>query len=138
MDLNEFEKNVINMLLAGEHPVLETLRQQLSGAQIKERELTGVGFFTTLVIPAEAPLLANHKSIRLGDVVAEIAGLHHGAGFVLFINDGLLDCLEGFTYDEPWPTSINQFVLSYIGGSLRDLARLSEKLERKKGSELFN
>jgi hypothetical protein len=33
----------------------------------------------------------------------EFKGLVHGAGFVVFIDQGRLAVLEGFTYDEDWP-----------------------------------
>jgi hypothetical protein len=36
-------------------------------------------------------------------VIARMEGLEHGAGFMLFIDDGVLVMLEGYTYDEPWP-----------------------------------
>jgi hypothetical protein len=42
----------------------------------------------------------------ISDVGAEIEGVRHGVGFVLFIQDGRLDCLEGFTYDDPWPDEV--------------------------------
>jgi hypothetical protein len=40
---------------------------------------------------------------HIGDVSGELEGLANGAGFVLFIRDGRLKMLEGFTFDEPWP-----------------------------------
>ncbi len=43
----------------------------------------------------------------------DLEGVAHGAGFVLFIRDGALACLEGFTYDEPWPETIKSFTLNY-------------------------
>jgi hypothetical protein len=41
--------------------------------------------------------------------VAEIAGLERGVSFVLFVRDGMLDFLEGFTFDEPWPDRIDDY-----------------------------
>jgi hypothetical protein len=32
-----------------------------------------------------------------------------GAGFVLFLQDGMLDMLEGFTYDGAWPDRVEAF-----------------------------
>jgi hypothetical protein len=74
--------------------------------------------------------LPNRKRITLGDVNAEVEGLKFGAGFVLFISDGKLEMLEGYSYDEQWPTEIKKFVLSYAGGSIRDLRKTLGRFER--------
>jgi hypothetical protein len=43
------------------------------------------------------------------DAYADIDGLEHGAGFVLWLEDGWLSCLEGFSYAEPWPDTASRF-----------------------------
>lgn len=102
------------MLLAGEGPSFAVLREQLRRSRVARRELTGAGFFTYLDGPAEAPRLATHaRQHTVSGVFADIEGLEHGAGFILFIVDGLLDNLEGFSYDEPWPPEIGAFSLKY-------------------------
>jgi hypothetical protein len=53
------------------------------------------------------------SDFQIDDVDGTVNGLAHGAGFVLFIRDGKLDILEGFTYDEPWPKDIGHFRLTY-------------------------
>ena len=52
--------------------------------------------------------------IRVADVQGTLSGPQHGAGFVLFINNGLIHMLEGYTYDESWPSDIKSFELRYI------------------------
>jgi len=32
--------------------------------------------------------------------MAKIDGLDHGMGFILWLKDGYLDCLEGYSYEE--------------------------------------
>jgi len=102
-DLTEFEREVLAKLLSGAHPVLDVLRRQVHRAAVKDRELTGVGFFTTFDIPADAPRTPGRHAYRLGDVLAHFEPLRHGAGFVLFVRDGVADMLEGYTFDEAWP-----------------------------------
>ena len=92
------------------------------------RRLTGVGFFTTLSVPPQAAPLTDRKSIRFGDVTAQINGLEHGAGFVLFVDDCVINFLEGFSYGEPWPDNTDDFQLSYMGKPARDLAYLQKEL----------
>lgn len=36
-----------------------------------------------------------------------------GVGFLLYVDDGLITMLEGYTYGEPWPQPVGEFSLSY-------------------------
>jgi len=45
----------------------------------------------------------------LGSTHAIIDGINHGVGFVLFIKDGFIKTLEGYTYDEKFPEVINNY-----------------------------
>lgn len=109
MDHNRFtelEQSVLNHLLDGDDRVLAKLRAQLADCRVQKRKMTGVGFFTDLIIPETAPRVEGREDFELGDVCADIDGLKHGAGFVLFVRNGAMDFLEGFSYDEPWPEQI--------------------------------
>jgi hypothetical protein len=125
--LEQLERRVMEMLLAGNDPILNILRDQYSVARVVKHELTGVGFFVTFAVPPEAARLDGEKSLHFGDVKAEIDGLQHGAGFVLHVRDGAIDYLEGYSYDEPWPASLEHFRLMYIEGDERDLTVLWKK-----------
>ena len=100
------ERDVMSMLLAGSDPTLETLAAQFRLAQTAKRENTGTGFFTEFLLPPDAPKVAGEKSFSFGDVDAEIDGLQFGAGFVLHVRNGTINCLEGYSYEEPWPAGI--------------------------------
>jgi len=119
--LEPLEAAVLAMLLRGDHAVLAALRDQLAAATITRRELTGAGFFIDFAIPAAAPP-APVRTLRFGDVEASLAGLEHGAGFVLFVNDGRLTMLEGYTYGEPWPSPVTDFALRYHDPARADLS----------------
>jgi hypothetical protein len=110
--LNALEQAVLDKLLSGDHPVLAALRIQAEKARLVGREYTGVGFFCDFEVPMDVPILKG--DFHLGDVTGELQGLANGAGFVLFIRNGRLDALEGFSYDEPWPKEISTFSLSYM------------------------
>ena len=111
--LNALEQAVLDKFLAGDHPTLATLRAQAKNAHLLTRELSGVGFFCSFEVPPQAPRLEGLGDFQLDDVNAAVNGMAHGAGFVLFIRDGRLHMLEGFSYDEPWPAEIRQFTLTY-------------------------
>jgi hypothetical protein len=112
--LNEIEGAVLDMLLAGEIPTLHVLRAQRERLFVTKREFSGVGFFTEFGHPPDVVRLQTPKRVRFGDVLADLEGLEHGAGFVLFIDDGLITMLEGYsTANEPWPESLARCVLRY-------------------------
>ena len=111
--LSPLEHEVIATILRPDHPVFEALRLQFDRCEAAARELTGVGFFTELSIPTDSgPAPVRPGRLRLSGVVAEVDGLRHGAGFVLWIENGMLTTLEGFSYDEPWPENVNDYCLS--------------------------
>lgn len=111
--LNRLEQAVLNKLLSGEQPILTGLRVQAKKARLVSREFTGVGFFCSFEVPADVPNLATRENFGISDVNASIEGLEHGAGFILFVREGRMITLEGFSYDEPWPENVTNFKLTY-------------------------
>ena len=101
--MNEVERQALAMLLSGEHPVLHVLRGQLAAAAVAKREMTGVGFFTHFEVPTLAPRLDPPGRMVIGDVYAEIVGLEHDAGFLLFVEEGVIKTLECFIVDYALP-----------------------------------
>jgi hypothetical protein len=128
--LTNLEQAVLEMMLAGDNPQLRILREQFSNASVLKREFTGSGFFTDLKIPAAVPRLQCKQRVTITDVSAEIPSLKHDAGFVLFIDEGRMTCLEGFCYDEVWPDSTADFALSYLKESPRGSGHLISSKER--------
>jgi hypothetical protein len=111
LQMNSLELAVLDKMLAGDHPILEGLRRSLLRVVVRSRKLTGVGFFTDLELPdgTSFPWPGTSRFI-VNDVNGQIGGSEHGAGFVAFIDKDSF-CLEGFTYDEPWPKEIGAFEL---------------------------
>ncbi len=105
------EKAVLDALLDKPGEPFTTVQQQLAHVVVAQREFSGVGFFTNFTLPADAPVRRDLPSAEIGGVEAEFPNTQHGAGFLLFIRDGVVSWLEGFTYDEPWPACIDEFVL---------------------------
>jgi hypothetical protein len=127
IELDPLERKAMELLLAGDDPTLNVLREQYHVGEVIKRELTGAGFHVAFSVPPAAVRLDARKSLHFGDVKAEIEGLQYGAGFVLHVRDGVIDQLEGYSYDEPWPVNVDSFHLSYIEGNERDLATLWER-----------
>lgn len=104
--------------------MLATLRAQLGKCRVKGRDFTGRGFMTTFVVSLEAePITLKSGNFKFGDVIATIKGLNHGAGFVVYVENGFLDALEAYTFDEPWPDRIESYALEYLRkGEQRNLS----------------
>jgi hypothetical protein len=82
------------------HPADRTaLEAQLSTATLSSRENTGGGFYTHFSVdlsastPIAAPRLRNGPS-------AKVDGVTYGMGFILWLEKGYADCLEGYTFDD--------------------------------------
>ena len=132
--LNEMEKRALEMLLAGPDDRLAILRSQLNGATVDRREMSGAGFFTHLSIPSDVPrLVPGPKGMVIGDVYAEVTGLQHPAGFLLFVDDGALNFLECFIADDRWPETATLRRPYYVHPATPGTASLVETKERDLG-----
>ena len=118
--LTDLERAVLDKLSDGENEIFRLLRKQCRSAQVTERHLTGVGFWTYFSVGDKDSKLPGEPSFRFGDVDAEIIGLKNGAGFVLLIKHGFISMLEGYSFDELWPADTRKFNLFYEGSPKRN------------------
>ena len=126
--LNDFENDVLRMLLDGALDELATLRCQLARVHVTNRVHTGVGFFAELCVPVGLPRLAKRDRIILGGVQIVFPGKPAAAaGAVILIEDGALAMLEGYTYEGRWPESIASWQLHPLGAE-RGSLELTKKL----------
>jgi hypothetical protein len=135
--MNDLESTILSALLSGNRDELAVLREQAKHARIQKRENTGVGFFTEFAVAAEAPRL-NRSRLIISDVGADLDDLDHGAGFVLFVQEGAIHCLEGFSFDEPWPSPARIRRWYYLHHPRPDAAGLVETADRDLDYALSN
>lgn len=126
------EKAVLEKVFSGDVPLLVQFREQLGRCSVTTREATGFGFYTTLNVPESTARIPG-LDFKFGDVVGEIPDLSSGVGFLIYVKDGIVSMLEGYSYDEPWPPSIDSFRLRYVGGDKRDLTTLNAALKKREG-----
>lgn len=123
-DPNELERAILEKLFDGVHPALRSLRHQAELAKVVSRRFTGAGFFTSFELPNALPAASVPSAkIRFGDVGANIPGLQHGAGFLVYVDDGKLTMLEGYSYDEKWPERVENFELHYLDPTRRSVEK---------------
>ena len=91
---------------------------------VTKREFTGTGFFSDFFVTDESLLLNKNIMFELGNIHATTSGLKYGVGFVLFVRNGSLNQLEGYSYgEEKWPEEITDYKLFLVksDGSLTKL-----------------
>ena len=105
--------DLLPRLLEGEHPNLVVLREQLRRATVTRVELTGVGFFVGFSVP-DGLRRTEPKRLVGGNAEISLSGVEHGAGCVLFVEDGRLSLFEGYTFDEEWPADARVTAVEHV------------------------
>lgn len=102
MTVEEFERQIMTALLAGDDPLLETLRAQYAVATVKDRERTATGFVTKFEVPPDAEPI-ERKLLHLDDLQVQLAGAKTPVDTSLHVHNGRLRSLECFVYDGNFP-----------------------------------
>lgn len=104
MNIEDFERQIVNALLAGDDPLLETLRAQYKSASVKSREVEDEGFTTYFDVPKDMPLV-DRKHLHLDDLQVELEGKPTPVDTALEIRDGRLRSLQVSAYEGGLPES---------------------------------
>ena len=103
MTLEQFEKQVMAALLAGDDPLLDALRKQYAAATVRDREMTANGFITRFDVPNTAPSI-ERKLLHLDDLQVELAGTKSPVDASVHVFNGRLKSLECFLYEGSFPS----------------------------------
>jgi hypothetical protein len=101
--LEEFERQVMAGLLAGDDPLMAALREQYAAATVRDRETTATGFITRYEVPASVEPI-ERKLLHLDDLQVELEGASTPADTSVHVHNGRLRSLECFVYDGAFPT----------------------------------
>lgn len=104
MSLEDFERQVITGLLAGDDEILETLRKQYAVAVVRGRDITSKGFVTRFEVPADVPAI-DRKLLHLDDLQLQLRGIPTPADASLHVHNGRIRSLECFVYDGELPVA---------------------------------
>ena len=108
--LTSLESAVIEKFLAREGEAFTLLRAQLPHLTVVDRKFTGVGFFTDFVLSPGASVRPAEIESPLSGVAAQLPGLEHSVGFLLFLERGVIHTLEAYTHaDDQWPEKTDEF-----------------------------
>ena len=106
MRFDEFEKIIITDIIEQYPEYKQKLQAQFEKITEQKREFSTYGFSTHYAVTSAEETLGNNKNLQLGKCQWNINGLQHGSDYILWIKNGLISCLEGFSYNEPWPDEI--------------------------------
>ena len=96
--LSPLEQAVLDAIALQVPELADALAGQQGQVRVSARENTGAGFYTTLDVSHHSPIRG--VASPLGDVGATVVGLKHGMGFMLWLRDGHIHQLEGYSYEE--------------------------------------
>lgn len=96
-DFTRLELAVLRSIFVETPQYADGLAAQLAGASVAERENTGGGFFTTISVATAIPRVSSPRMLG-HEIYASVEGLADGMGFVLFMEDGYLNLLEGYAF----------------------------------------
>jgi hypothetical protein len=81
---------------AQDYPHLaEALMRQMESAQVAKFENTGGGFFSTVTVAAASPPLLDKSP--LDGAHGTVKGMEYGMGFLIFLEDGRMSLIEGYS-----------------------------------------
>jgi hypothetical protein len=108
MRATEIEKVVIESMLADCElkPIRSTVN--FDGVNVSDREFSGVGFLTEFEQSQELKLFDAGVSLRWGKVGARLNASRIETAYLVYIDDGYLTSVEGYTYGDEWPSSIDR------------------------------
>ncbi|HYO76648.1 MAG TPA: hypothetical protein VE010_09305 [Thermoanaerobaculia bacterium] len=104
MSIDEFERQIVSALLAGDDPLLAALREQYAAATVRDRERTVAGFVTRFDIPESAPPIPR-KLMHLDDLQVQLEGASTPAETSVHVHNGRLRSVECFVYEGSFPES---------------------------------
>lgn len=121
MTLNqkELESAVMDKMLDEHNDLFYQLRRQYQNAKVENREITGQGFMTTFGLPDSicGSIIANGK---IDDVKAVFTNSEEVYYFILYVTDGKIDALEGFSTLYEWNTNFSELKIVYCYDDKRD------------------
>jgi hypothetical protein len=99
----------------------KALRLLANTALVANFENTGAGFFSTIILADDAPALSEKSP--LDGAYANVEGIEHGMGFIVFLTDGRVSLIEGYCHGDVSTVGLD---FSRVKFDLRPWSRAAE------------
>ena len=112
MEFTALERAVLDWMAS--HVNVANLAEQIAACRPMERDLTGVGSFTKLAVPAEKPRIDHPRTQSPigGPWIEGTEGIHLGGSSLLFLDEaGYIETLELVANGDQFDESATGFVL---------------------------
>src|SRR6266851_2725317 len=105
--LTAAELQIIRSMLVKQYGPTSPFLDQLAGARVDGRRMTGVGIFVNLLLAGNADRVDGINSEISEGYPTSLDAPCDFVGFTLFIRGGYLSFLEGYTFgDGKWPADL--------------------------------
>ena len=108
----------MSLLLSGDSIVLQQLKKQYENSKIIDIKETGKGIFVDFEVLDSSlgiKLDGVKKDFAFGDMYGKINDKYGDVEFILFVKDGYITMLEGFTYfSDGWSKVADTITLKYF------------------------
>lgn len=111
MQTTELEKAVIGRMLDDRDLKPARTTVHFDKVTVSDREYTGVGFVTEFARSQELKLFDDGVSLRWGKTGARLNASKLETGYLVYVDDGYVTAVEGYTYGDPWPPQVEQIEL---------------------------
>ena len=125
MSFDAFETQALEMLGAGDDPLLSIVRAQLAACRVRERESSELGRLTDLWVEDGVPLCEVTDRFSIDDLFCRVEGLEESAQILLHFNRGRIATLEAFVAEGPWPEEPTAVEMWYVAPDDDDAGQLA-------------
>ena len=88
-----------------------TFKYQYENAEVAETKMYRRGFDIRFRMKEGVPAVEVEGQREYGTVSAQIPALAYGMGFILWVKDGMIQSLEGYSYEEDLPEIVEGYTL---------------------------
>ncbi len=106
--MNELEIGVLRAFISAMCPDIDLRNEHLRTIKITSRDYSGAGFMLDRGDHDELKAFAVDVSMRWDGVGATLNG-QVDSGYLVYVDGGKINAVDGFTYREDWPCRISEF-----------------------------
>ncbi len=106
MKLNKLEQELLKHFLKKEN-IKFSNQFNFEKIKVSKRNITGVGFLTYIEKTNLLRIIEQKKSFKYGKIGAKL-NYDIEVGFLIYIDEGYIMTIEGYTYDVAWPNKIEK------------------------------